>query len=263
MFGAWQAGAWSALSDILQPDFVVGTSIGALNAWLIAGAARQEELAARWLDLGSFARPHLRVPWPPQQGLLRSDHLLACIRDISERIRPVIGIGVTTTELPSCRPCLHRNEEITWRHLAASCAVLGLLPQQRLHGKMHSDGGLLNALPLWAAWRMGAERVVAINVMPRLPAAVRVPLLALRRLRSAQGAGSSSGAVYLIAPGAPLGGWRELSHWSRANTERWLAEGRQAVLEKAEALLSWMAATESSLRATAGSGERKSPGPVR
>jgi len=263
MFGAWQAGAWSALSEILPADLVVGTSIGSLNAWLIAGGAPAEELAARWLNLGSFAKPRLRLPWPPGEGLCRSDHLLAYIKSIFERFHPVCEIGITTTELPSFRPCLHRNEEITWRHLAAACAVLGLLPQQRLHGRMHSDGGLFNALPAWAAWRMGADRVVAINVMPRLPAVVRMPLLALRRLKGVSGSGAAGRDVFLLNPEMPLGGWRELTHWSRANTERWLAEGRQAVLDRAAALTSWLAATESSPRATAGSGARRSPDPVR
>jgi len=36
MFGAWQAGAWSALAPAFQPDVVVGASAGSLNGYAIA-----------------------------------------------------------------------------------------------------------------------------------------------------------------------------------------------------------------------------------
>src|SRR4051812_49929012 len=50
MFGAYQAGVWKALGNILQPDIVVGASVGALNGWLIAAGSHGDELARRWLD---------------------------------------------------------------------------------------------------------------------------------------------------------------------------------------------------------------------
>ena len=50
MFGAYQAGAWKALSREISPDMVVGASVGALNGWLIASGVAAEELEQRWLD---------------------------------------------------------------------------------------------------------------------------------------------------------------------------------------------------------------------
>ena len=44
MFGAYQAGAWNVLSQRFQPDMVVGTSVGALNGWAIAGGCPPDEL---------------------------------------------------------------------------------------------------------------------------------------------------------------------------------------------------------------------------
>ncbi len=35
----------------------------------------------------------------------------------------------------------------------------------RIDGKLCADGGLLGALPVWAVARMGATRIVAINVL--------------------------------------------------------------------------------------------------
>src|SRR5450432_3395522 len=50
--GAYQAGVYQALDEAgLHPDWVIGTSIGAINASLIAGnapAKRMERLTAFW-----------------------------------------------------------------------------------------------------------------------------------------------------------------------------------------------------------------------
>src|SRR5258706_10048439 len=55
MFGAWQAGAWRTLADVIQPDLVVGASVGSLIGYAIAGGASPEELRQFWGD-GDAAR---------------------------------------------------------------------------------------------------------------------------------------------------------------------------------------------------------------
>jgi NTE family protein len=228
MFGAWQAGAWARLSELFRPDLVVGVSVGALNAWVAAGAAEARALIDRWMNLDGFERPRWRLPKRPLDGLIDVSALEAMVREAWDSLRPVISVGIATTELPRLRPRLYRDGEITWRHLMASCAVLGLLPQQRLNGGLHSDGGLLNALPLWAAVKMGATRMVAINVMPRMPAAIRLPLMALRRLR-ADALSAPAAPVYFLSPENALGGWREISCWSRDRAARWIEDGYRTV----------------------------------
>ena len=50
MFGAYHAGAFQTIRASIEPDLVVGTSVGALNGWPIAGGCTPEQLTARWLD---------------------------------------------------------------------------------------------------------------------------------------------------------------------------------------------------------------------
>ena len=54
--GAYQAGTYEALSDGgIEPDWIAGISIGAINAAIIAGnppERRVERLHAFWVDLG-------------------------------------------------------------------------------------------------------------------------------------------------------------------------------------------------------------------
>jgi NTE family protein len=224
MFGAWQAGAWARLSELFRPDLVVGVSVGALNAWVAAAAAGPKVLIDRWLNLEGFERPRWRLPKRPLDGLIDVSNLEAVVRETWASLRPMISIGIATTELPRLRPRLHRDGEISWRHLMASCAVLGLLPQQRLNGGLHSDGGLLNAVPVWAAIQMGATHAVAINVMPRMPAVIRLPLLGLRRLRG-DAVRAPAVPMYVVSPKSRLGGWREISCWSGDLAARWIEDG--------------------------------------
>ena len=58
--GAYQAGVYQALHEAeIEPDWVIGTSIGAINASLIAGNApedRVERLRSFWQRIG-YSQP--------------------------------------------------------------------------------------------------------------------------------------------------------------------------------------------------------------
>src|SRR5207342_2949783 len=71
--------------------------------------------------------------------------------------------GVVVTDTLRLKPRLFTGAEVNCRHLRASC---GAYPIQ---GRMYTDGGLLNPLPLWAAREMGATQILAIDVLPRWP----------------------------------------------------------------------------------------------
>src|SRR5688572_31745829 len=63
--GAYQAGVYQALHEAgIEPDWVIGTSIGAINASLIAGndpEHRLDRLNAFW-DLMQASTPTIRLP---------------------------------------------------------------------------------------------------------------------------------------------------------------------------------------------------------
>lgn len=225
MFGAYQAGVWSVLFSEWRPDIVVGTSVGALNGWAIAGGASGNELIALWHDAGFSARLRWRVPPTPWGGLLDSRALNEKIRDLHGTYHPRTEIGVTVTELPRPRPRLFRNGDITWPHLAASCAVLGMHAPHRIERRVYCDGGLLGALPLWAAAEMGATRIIAVPVMPRMPLAIRA-LVGAARAASAGPLSCGAGDILRIEPASPLGGARDLLAYDSDKIGRWIEMGR-------------------------------------
>jgi len=212
LFGAWQAGAWSVLVKHFAPDLVVGASVGSLNGYVIASGGTPEELRAMWLE-PSFA--HF--------GDLPSN-----IRRMMARYSLRIPFAITATELPRMTPRIFRDSEITWQHLAASCALPLALPQVRIGERWYSDGGLLGALPAWAAAELGAKHILGLQALPQpiswwLGQAAR----AFRAIAGHNPPVPPSVAVEEIHPGRSLGSLRDTVHWKRENIERWLEQGAE------------------------------------
>jgi predicted acylesterase/phospholipase RssA len=111
--------------------------------------------------------------------------------------------------------------------LAASCALLGFLPQYRIEGRRYSDGGLLCGLPIAAAAARGATRIVVVNCLPRMPAPVRGALRLLRKVTHTEGTQSGAAELITIAPSRPLGSLKDAACWKRENALRWIEQGRR------------------------------------
>ncbi len=221
LFGAWQAGVWSVLAKRVNPDLVVGASVGSLNGYLIASGAPPEKLREMWLD--------------PALG--RFEDLASNIRRMMAQHTPKIPFAVTATELPRMKPRIFRGSEITWQHLAASCALPFAFPQVRIGSHWYSDGGLLGALPLWAAAELGATRMIGLQALPQSPSWWLHQFV--RAFRGVAGHNPSVPAgieVLEIRPGQRLGSVRDTIQWKRSNIERWLDQGAddaaRAVTEK-------------------------------
>ena len=222
MFGAWQVGAWRALAPAIHIDMVVGASVGALNGWAIAGGASPDELAQAWLDRESadLIRPCFPSPW-----LFDAAPLHRMAQALVERYRPVIRFATTLTEVPGLRVHMVRGEKMTWHHLAASCTIPGGFPPQQLDGKWFVDGGLMGALPVWAAAAMGADRVIALDALPLLPSRVlRSGVGMLRRVRNAPATPPCT--LVRLVPLRPLGRLRDAIYWKRDNAARWMEQGQ-------------------------------------
>jgi len=215
MFAAWEAGVWKALHGHFQPDIVIGTSAGAWNGWAIAGGATPDELIAEWLDpsTAKIMQPGLHLA-----GLLHPRVLHEKAHELYDRFRPRLPFALTLAEVPRLRPHVICNSEVTWQHLAATCSIPFGFPPVLIDGRRYVDGGLLGALPLWAAERMGATRAIAFNVLNT------VPFRLLRKvLRPPQTCGPMQ--VLHFEPSIALGSLKSAIFWSRANVERWIELG--------------------------------------
>jgi NTE family protein len=211
LFGAWQAGAWRALAPRFQPDLIVGCSVGALNGYAIAAGASPEKLEDLWLreELSDFSKlgENLRTL---ATGPLRS------------------RLAIVITDLLRLKPRIVEGSQITWQHLAASCAVPLVLPQVMIDGRWYGDGGLLNPLPLWAAAELGATEIVGLNALPRVPSLLMRPfVMSFRALFGYHPPLPAGVRATVIKPPRDLGSISDALRWKEGNARRWFAQGFQ------------------------------------
>lgn len=225
LFGAWQVGAWAALESHFRPDVIIGCSIGSLNGWAIAGGATSAELAEWWYRAAAEGRTRWRVPSRPLDGLLEARQIERWIHDLHAAYQPRVEYHAVLTELFRLKPRLVASRDATWQHLAASCALFGILPQRRIDGKVYSDGGVLSALPMWAANKLHAEFALGLNVMPKVPWPVRATLTPLRAIRQLNGTSGSGNLV--LSPSVSLGAWKQSIQFDRERIARWIRQGRE------------------------------------
>lgn len=226
LFGAWQVGAWDVLRRHVDFDVVIGVSIGSLNGWAIAGGATAEELAAKWLRAAELGRLRFRFPRRPLDGVIEFTQIEGFIRDIHGSYQPRIEYHAVLTDLLRWQGRMVEGSQMHWRHLAASCALLGVLPQQRIDQVLYSDGGIIAALPLWAASQCRATHVIGLNAAPRMPWPVRALLKSARAFRH-KPRKTPRENTFVLSPSRPLGGWREACSFDRARIAEWIAQGRE------------------------------------
>jgi len=228
MFGAYQAGAWKALAGSFRPDLVVGASVGALNAWAVAGGCSPEDLCAIWTTRETADLMHRRrgltLPW---RGVFDAELVHRKVDELYARFHPRIPYATNIVQLPRFRQVCVRGEEMTADHLRAACAIPFGFPPVRIGGKYYVDGGLLSPVPLWAAMQMGATSAVAINALQFMPSVMLRAAVGTFRAVMAPKVDLSRIEVTWIRPTAPLGTVRDALFWKEENARRWIELGER------------------------------------
>lgn len=238
MFGAYQAGVWAGLARDFQPDVFIGASIGAINAWAMAAGGDPEAWAAHWLDFREAAANRFRLPRSPVSGCIDRGAFEDFIRRHYARFEPRTPVGAVLTDALRLRPFVVETPAVDWRHLAASCAVPFVMPQYRIGGRWCADGGLLAALPMWAAAELGVRFAVGVNLIPRGgPAWLRFLRAGLHAAAGWSPPANGAPASIVIEHPRPLGPLIETTRWRRENAERWIALGREDARRARPALL--------------------------
>jgi NTE family protein len=226
LFGAYQVGAWQYLAETsLQPDIVVGASVGALNGWAIAANADPAALAEQWLH----ERTSRILTMRQKPGILAGYFEAKPLRDFAEEVfaqyRPVLDFGLVIVELPFLRSRLIRRHAVTADHLTATASIPVAMPTVLIGGKMFTDGGLLEDVPLWAALEMGATKIVAIDAMHyEAPWWYRMGVSPMKMLAPRKPLGKKAQTL-VIRPRTPLGPYNEAISWNRAKIKEWLERG--------------------------------------
>jgi NTE family protein len=173
--GALQAGSMRALVERgIEPELLVGSSIGALNAAFYAthpGVAGCQALEQAWSTLRRRDVFRFEIMRALAGFLGFRDHLIAT-RRLRALIRLWLGIeqiedaplpfAAVATDALTGEPVVLRTGDVA-SALLASAAIPGLFPPVQHEGRWLIDGSLSAACPITEALDLGASTVYALT----------------------------------------------------------------------------------------------------
>ncbi len=167
--GAVEVGLYQAVVELGIPiDFVVGSSIGAVNGALIAAGMSPAELVQHWTSLRT--RDIVSSRWQLVRLLTGLSSVFSSqrLRDFLERRLPVrtfrdlrLPLFIVATDLETGEAVV-LNEGDLIEAILASTALPGLFPPVSWHGRKLVDGALSNNVPIDLAVDQGAGRIVGM-----------------------------------------------------------------------------------------------------
>ncbi len=186
-WGAVEVGMLKALAEAgIQPDLVLGTSIGAFNGSVIAdqpgapGVVRLVELWEELSEAGLFKASMLgrvRNVATLQPAIHRSAELKAVLEHIHGPDKRIEDLAVP---FQCVAASIQRSAEHWFTEgplvpaLLASSAVPVLFPPVELGDEHFYDGGLVNSVPLGRAVELGTSKIFVLQV-GRMEAPLRPP----------------------------------------------------------------------------------------
>ena len=149
-------------------DMIAGTSVGAAIGALYARQKDVNRIKELVMELGSKRFAFLLDPAIPKTGLIRG-------RRIEDELRSIIGeIEFRDLRLPfACVATdINSGEEVVidrgpvWQGIRASGSLPILFTVARWGERYLVDGGLVNPVPVSTLREMGADFIIAVNVLP-------------------------------------------------------------------------------------------------
>lgn len=180
--GAFQCGVIEQLARLgWEPDVLVGTSIGSMNAavWAVGGTAGLTQMweTIRTRDMHRFTRlpPWSslldRVPWkrtleryaPEEQLRTITKELYIVATDLNTGQPAIFTNG---RDLDGSKPLYRKVPAITHEHLLASSAIPYVYAQTPVGSARHWDGAVVYNSPLRPAVDSGAHEIFIVLLSP-------------------------------------------------------------------------------------------------
>ena len=187
--GSYQVGVWKALRELgYEYDIVCGTSVGSLNAALMAQGEYDKalELWGRITteDVLEMEGEADVTTSPGRRKLLREfvdkfvkeggvdpaplERMLRQAVDEEKIRRSPVDFGLVTVEFPTMKPLVLTKDNIPQGelcdYLMASSACYPAMKSRHIAGKQYIDGGYYSNLPVEIALEQGADEIVAVDL---------------------------------------------------------------------------------------------------
>ena len=252
--GASEVGMAKALRKRgIQPDLVVGTSVGSMNGAVVASAP-VEQSVDRLVEM-----------WETTVGsAIFGESILNRVRNLfnhwthlhsNERLKSLVDTWVPFRQIEQAfvpfqcvAACIETSSEHWFttgpvrEAILASCALPGVLPPVEINGRHYIDGGVVNSIPVSRAIELGATDIYVLHVghideplqVPRHPwdvAMVSFEIARRHRFHRDIEVVDNDVRVHVLPTGRPPGRFNDLSKL-RYNDQR-LVEQSIEVAEEA------------------------------
>lgn len=166
--GTAHIGVLKALEEAgFRPDVIAGTSVGAWVGGCYAAGVALEDLARYWRELRWYGVGRHLLPGAVWRGWTSGNSLLRSVKNFvgDRRIEDLpIPFAAVATDLATGEAVWITQGPLA-EAICASSAVPGLVEPRRWNGRWLIDGGVVDPLPVGAARALGAEVVVAVDVL--------------------------------------------------------------------------------------------------
>jgi NTE family protein len=177
VLGAVEIGMLRALGEAgIEPDLILGTSVGALNGALVAadpGPGVVDRLLGLWESAAAGKEVYGDGPVRQVSRAVRTGTHLHSARPLRVRLAQELGdVSFADLAIPfqCCAASIERAAEHWFTEgrvvdaVMASAAVPGLLRPARVGDEHFLDGGIVNSIPVGRAVELGAERIFVMQV---------------------------------------------------------------------------------------------------
>jgi NTE family protein len=154
----------------IKPDLIAGTSIGAIVGGLYASGCSAVELEKMSKNIGGKSFWTLFRPSIHHDGFIDSKNIeqflqtLVKDRDISSL--PIPFRAVATDFFTGRRQGFTKSSMFT--AMRASSSIPVLFTPTHVEGRTYIDGGFTDPVPVTSVREMGADIIIAVNVVPEL-----------------------------------------------------------------------------------------------
>lgn len=232
--GAAEVGMAKALADRgLQPDLIVGTSVGSINGAVLAASPVEQSskvLAEMWETMAATSVFQESMARRVRNLFNHWTHLHSNepLRQLIEQWVPYRHVEDAYVHFECVAACIETSSEEWFARgpvadaILASCALPGVLPPVEVNGRHYIDGGVVNSIPVSRAVELGATEIYVLHVghiddplqVPRHPwdvAMVSFEIARRHRFHSEVERPRDDVEIHVMPTGKPPGRFNDLS----------------------------------------------------
>lgn len=150
----------------IKPDFIVGTSAGSVVGSIYASGKSAEELRQIALDMQVHDVRNINIR---KKGVLDGGIVEEYVNNKVDQLKLEdlkIPMYVVATELKSGEKVVF-NKGSTGQAVRASISIPSMFIPAKISGKEYVDGGLVSPVPVNVARQLGADIVIAVDILPQ------------------------------------------------------------------------------------------------